>query len=64
MKFETDLLDVAYDVARLRAEATVRGEFVREVLAAGLSESDQTRVLVAGLRALEGRADLDVRLGG
>ncbi len=51
----------AYDFDVLKGEATVRGEFVREVLqAAELTDEDRTRVLVAGLRALDGRNDLEI----
>lgn len=52
-------LAVAYDVTALSEEATVRGRFVREVLAAGLDEAERRRVLVTGLRALDGRDDLE-----
>ncbi|MFC5999018.1 exonuclease SbcCD subunit D [Quadrisphaera sp. GCM10027208] len=47
---------VGYDVQALAAEHTVRGQFVRDVLAAGLDEDEQRRVIVTGLRALDGRA--------
>ena len=49
----------AYDVERIAAEPTVRGRFVRDVLAADLAADERRRVLVTGLRALEGRDDLD-----
>ena len=48
----------AYDLAAIAAEATVRGRFVRDVLDASLDEPERQRVLMVGLRALEGRADL------
>lgn len=51
----------AYDFDQLASEQTVRGQFVRDVReAADLSEEDRRRVLVTGLRALEGRRDLEV----
>ncbi len=51
-----------YDVPALAAEQTVRGKFLRAVLsAADLSEDDRHRVLMTGLRALDGRDDLEVR---
>ena len=54
-------LRVAYDFASIAREPTVRGQFVRDVLAAHeLSEQRRARVLVTGLRALEGRDDLEV----
>jgi DNA repair exonuclease SbcCD nuclease subunit len=49
---------VAYDLEQLKDEQTVRGQFVRDVLdAAGLTEEQRQRVLVTGLRALDGRGD-------
>ena len=53
-------LRAAYDLDAIRREPTVRGQFVRDVLAAGLPADEARRVLVAGLRALEGRTDLEV----
>ena len=51
----------SYDVERIKSEPTVRGQFVRSVLASGhLSEDERRRVLLTGLRALAGRDDLDV----
>lgn len=54
---------VAYDVERLAEEQTVRGQFVRDVLADhSLGDDQRRRVLITGLRALEGRGDeLEVR---
>jgi len=49
----------ALDVERITAEPTVRGQFVRDVLAAELPEDERRRVLATGLRALGGRDDLD-----
>ena len=53
-------LHAGYDVATIRDENTVRVAFVNDVLESGLPEAVQRRVLVAGLRALDGRRDLDV----
>lgn len=53
-------LRTGYDLEALQLEQTVKGEFVRDVLAAGLSPERQRRVLVTGLRALDGRSDLEV----
>lgn len=51
----------ADDLEQIAAEATVRGEFVRMVRAAGdLNDADRELVLLAGLRALRGRGDLKV----
>ena len=49
-----------YDFEILRREPTVRGQFVADVLGAGLDAVEERRVLMAGLRALEGRKDLEV----
>jgi DNA repair exonuclease SbcCD nuclease subunit len=52
---------VAYDVESLAAEPTVRGQFVRDVRDADdLTDEQRERVLVTGLRALDGRRDLEV----
>lgn len=58
--FRFDGLSVAYDWGALEAEQTVRGEFVREVRAAGLPADETRRVLITGIRALEERTDLEV----
>ena len=50
-------LKVAYDVEALMGEPTVRGQFVRDVSEADLDDETRRRVLVTGLRALDGRAD-------
>lgn len=55
-------LSVAYDLDALAEERTIRGTFVRDVLGAtNLTEDRRRRVLVTGLRALDGRSDLEVR---
>ena len=51
---------IAYDIESIREEQTVRGEFVREVSEQDLSEEEKRRILVTGLRALDGRDDLEV----
>lgn len=53
-------LYVGYDLEAIENEATVRGEFVRQVTAAGMPEEEKRKVLVTGLRALDGRDDLEV----
>ena len=53
-------LHVAYDVESIAEEETVKGEFVRSVLSQDLSGDEQRRILVTGLRALDGRDDLEV----
>ncbi len=53
-------LSVAYDLERLATESTVRGQFVR--LATDDIEDPELRrqVVTTGLRALDGRRDLEV----
>jgi len=53
-------LYVAYNFEAIKDEATVRGEFVRQVTSSDLPEDEKQRVLVTGLRALDGREDLEV----
>jgi DNA repair exonuclease SbcCD nuclease subunit len=53
------VLHPGYDVEEIGREQTVRGQFVRDVLEADLPEDEARRVLAAGLRALEGRTDLE-----
>ena len=52
-------LHAGYDIEAISREPTVRGQFVRDVRAAGLAEDEARRVLAAGLRALAGRTDLE-----
>ena len=49
----------AHDIETLRHEQTIRGQFVNDVLKAGLPLDEQRRVLTTGLRALVGRSDLE-----
>jgi hypothetical protein len=49
----------SYDLEAIHAEATVRGEFARDTLAIADDER-RRKVLITGLRALEGRTDLEV----
>lgn len=54
-------LRVAYDLDALREEATVRGQFIRNVVAdPDLDDDTRHRIITTGLRALDGRTDLDV----
>jgi exonuclease SbcD len=54
-------LDVAYDLEALAEERTVRGQFVRDVRdAPDLTDEQRRRVLHTGLRAFDGRRDLEV----
>ncbi|MFV1980765.1 MAG: exonuclease SbcCD subunit D [Rhodothermia bacterium] len=54
-------LSVAYDFEDIAQELTVRGRFVQDVLEdADLDDDTKCRILVTGLRALEGREDLEV----
>ena len=50
-----------YDLEAIRQEHhTVRGRFVNDVKGAGLEEQEERRILITGLRALDGRKDLGV----
>jgi DNA repair exonuclease SbcCD nuclease subunit len=49
----------AYDLEAIQAEVTVRGQFARDALLIA-DEDRQRKVLITGLRALEGRRDLEV----
>ncbi len=56
-------LRVAYDLERISREPTVRGKFVLNVQDSSLDEATRQRVLITGLRALDGRKDLEVFQG-
>lgn len=53
-------LSVGYDFDAIAAEQTVRGQFVADALASDLPEEERKRILATGLRALDGRKDLEV----
>lgn len=55
-----DSLTDAYNIEELAQEPTVRGEFIRDVQNSDLSEDEKHRVLLTGIRALDGRQDLEV----
>jgi hypothetical protein len=55
-------IEVTYDLSGLAEERTVRGQFVRDVRdAADLTDDQRRRVLFTGLRAFDGRRDLEVQ---
>jgi len=56
----TGALRVAYDLEAIAAEATIRGQFVRLAQGEIPDPDQQRRVIVTGLRALDGRRDLEV----
>ena len=56
----TGQLNVAYGLDAILAEQTVRGEFARDAEASIDDPAERRRVLLTGLRALEGRSDLEV----
>jgi DNA repair exonuclease SbcCD nuclease subunit len=59
---QTQDVRYAYDLAALAQEQTVRGQFVRDVSAdEALDEDVRRRVLLTGLRAFDGRPDLEVQ---
>jgi DNA repair exonuclease SbcCD nuclease subunit len=53
-------IGVGYDLDAVAAESTVRGQFVRDALAEVADDELRRKVVITGLRALEGRADLEV----
>jgi hypothetical protein len=53
-------LTTDYDLDAIEVEATVRGQFVKEVRDSALPEDEKQRVLTVGLRALDGRKDLEL----
>jgi DNA repair exonuclease SbcCD nuclease subunit len=53
-------LRLGYDLQAIQREPTVRGQFVRDLLETEMPEDERRRVLVTGLRALDGRGDLEV----
>jgi DNA repair exonuclease SbcCD nuclease subunit len=56
----TGQLTVAYDLDAIAAEQTVRGQFARDAAQAITDPEERRRVLLTGLRAFEGRSDLEV----
>ena len=48
-----------FDLDTIAKEPTVRGQFVRDVLGEEMDSEKRSRVLVTGLRALDGRHDLE-----
>lgn len=50
----------SYNLELIRQESTVRGQFVSDVLDSDLADDEKRRVVVTGLRALEGRTKLEV----
>ena len=57
----TSGLRMGYDLDSIAEENTVRGQFVRDVRSADdMDEDERRRVLATGLRALDGRHDLEV----
>jgi DNA repair protein SbcD/Mre11 len=53
-------LRIGYDLAGIGAESTVRGQFVRSAIEEIADLDLRRRVILTGLRALEGRGDLEV----
>ena len=55
-----DRVRIGYDLAVIAHESSVRGQFVTDVATQGLDPDFERRVIAAGLRALDGRTDLEV----
>jgi hypothetical protein len=60
LSLRTGKLHHKWDLPTLSKEPTVRGQFVRDVLEEKMDPEKRTRILEAGLRALEGRPVLEV----
>jgi DNA repair exonuclease SbcCD nuclease subunit len=60
MQVRTGRISVGYDLESMAAEATVRGQFIRDAQAQIPDADQRRRIVLTGLRALEGRADLEV----
>lgn len=59
-QIRTGDLHPGFDIDAIQKEATVRGQFVKDVLKADLPPDEERRILITGLRALDGRDDLEV----
>lgn len=53
-------INAAYGLDELRQEQSIRGQFIRDVESARLDDDTKRRVIITGLRALDGRKDLEV----
>ena len=53
-------VSVGHDVNAIASESTVRGQFVRDAIESIADPEERRRVVLTGLRALEGRGDLEV----
>jgi exonuclease SbcD len=60
LQVRTGRITVGYDLEAISAESTVRGQFLRDARTQIADEEDRHRIVLTGLRALEGRADLEV----
>jgi hypothetical protein len=60
LRIRVGVVRPGYDLDTIAQEPTVRGQFVRDVRTADLPEETRRRVLLTGLRALDGRDDLEV----
>jgi DNA repair protein SbcD/Mre11 len=60
LQVRTGRIAVGYDLQAIAAESTVRGQFVRDALEEVPDPEERRRIVITGLRALEGRADLEV----
>jgi DNA repair protein SbcD/Mre11 len=59
LSLRTGKIAPTFDLATLAKEPTVRGQFVRDVLDEQMEPEKRNRILVMGLRALEGKEDLE-----
>jgi DNA repair protein SbcD/Mre11 len=52
-------LTLDYDFEAIAAEPTVRGQFVKDVRSSAFPDQEKLRILTVGLRAFDGRKDLE-----
>jgi DNA repair protein SbcD/Mre11 len=52
-------LTLDYDFEAIATEPTIRGQFVKDVRASAIPDEEKQRVLTVGLRAFDGRKDLE-----
>lgn len=61
VRFDASAVTIAYDLESLAAESSVRGQFLNDILShQELDDEERRRIIITGLRAFEGRQDLEV----
>ena len=61
LRYDTSRVKINYDLAALSVETSIRGQFLRDVMDdPDLEDAERRRIIITGLRAFEGRSDLEV----